>query len=57
MDADGGSSPAFNPIYFHGSEVIPQAAIAYNPTLGSAAVAAAVAVEAKPTFIANQDIF
>ena len=57
MDFDGGSSPAFNPIYFHGSDVILRTALTYNPTLGSAAVADMVNEEGKPTFITNQGLF
>ena len=56
-DNDGGSAPAFNPMYFKGSEIIPKPAITYNPTLGSAAMVAAVATDGVPaSFVANDGI-
>ena len=56
-DNDGGSAPAFNPLYFKGSEIIPKPAIMYNPTLGSAAMAAAVTADGAPApFVPNDGI-
>ena len=56
-DDDGGSSPAFNPLYFKGSEVIPKQAVMYNPTLGLAAMVAEIAIEgAPPPFLPNDGV-